>query len=450
MALTGLQILKLLPNTNCRDCDYPTCLAFAMKLAAGKEALDHCPHASEELKSTLGAASAPPIRAVTIGQGDRAVTLGEETVYFRHEKTFVRPTRLFAVIDPKRFDSEDQIQEHLEELSTVRIERAGEVFLVDGVAVIQAGTGERAATAASLASGHGLPVAVMAASVEGARMILDPIREQRPLLIPRAGSEPPTERSFFTLAAELGVSLVVSGAGVEQLATEASEAQKAGVSDLLLEPVATSLAQLHQSLSQIRRAALDRAHPGLGYPVFLHLEQGAFEKGVVGITKFASLLTVSDRGGETWLPLWVLRQNIYTDPQKPLQIDPGVYPIGEPDEQAPLLVTTNFSLTYFTVSTELEGSGVSCWLAVVDAEGMSVLTAWSAGKLSGDKVGKELLEMGALDKIQHKSVIIPGYVAVISGELEDALGPGWRVTTGPQEASDISPFFREMQIGTLT
>ncbi len=165
---------------------------------------------------------------------------------------------------------------------------------------------------------------------------------------------------------------------------------------------------------------------------------------MLGITKFASVLALADDAAETWLPLWTLRQNIYTDPQKPLQMDPGLYPMGEPDERSPLLVTTNFSLTYFIVSTELDGAGVPSHLAVVDTEGMSVLTAWSAGKFSGERVAKALKEMAATERVAHKTVVIPGYAAVISGELEDALGPGWRVLTGPQEASDIAPFFRDV------
>jgi acetyl-CoA decarbonylase/synthase complex subunit gamma len=175
----------------------------------------------------------------------------------------------------------------------------------------------------------------------------------------------------------------------------------------------------------------------------LHVGSGEFEKAVLGITKFASLLVIEDTGGETWLPLWTLRQNIYTDPQKPLQMEPRVYPIGEPDAKSPLLVTTNFSLTYFIVSAELEAAGVASHLAVVDSEGLSVLTAWAAGKFSGDRVAKALRQMQALDRVSHKTLIIPGYVSAISGELEDSLGEGWRVLVGPQEASDIAPFLRD-------
>ncbi len=441
MALTGLQIFKLLPNTNCRECGVPTCLAFAMKLAAGKESLDKCPYASAEAKAALGAASAPPIRGVTIGRGERAVTVGEETVFFRHEKTFVRRPGLFQFLDPKGVSASER-EARLDRCRSLRLERAGESFQIDGIAIPEiAGSPDLGAATATAVAERGLPLAVLAATPEGAAAMLERIKEQRPLLVPppRAPASP-----FTSLAARLGIPLVVSGPDLEGLALAASDALRAGVADILLEPPGTDLRSLHQSLTLIRRGALDRIHPGLGHPVFLRVGPGQLETAVLGITKFASVLVIEDAGGDAWLPLWTLRQNIYTDPQKPLQMAPGVYAVGEPDAKSPLLVTTNFSLTYFIVSTELEATGLPSHLVVVDAEGLSVLTAWSAGKFSGDRVAKALREMRAAERVGHRTVIIPGYVSVISGELEDALGDGWRVLVGPQEASDIAPFLRDV------
>ncbi len=441
MALTGLQIFKLLPGTNCRDCGYTTCLAFAMKLAAGQVSLDKCPTASEDIKATLGAASAPPIRGVTIGKGERAITVGEETVYFRHDKTFVRPTGLFRMIDPNRL-SDGEIEKHLDDWATIGIERAGELFRVDGIAMIEpAGSRERYARLAEAISRRGMPVALMASTIDGVRSAVEKIKDQRPLIVPSPGVD---QSPFVALAAEFKLPLVITGKDLDDVAATAVDAAKHGVTDMLLEPPAKDARELHQNLSRLRRGALDRIHPGLGYPIFLRVAAGEFDKVVIGITKFASLVAMENAAGEAWLPYWTLRQNIYTDPQKPLQIDPSVHSIGEPDENAPLLVTTNFSLTYFIVSTELDGTGVPSRLAVVDAEGMSVLTAWSAGKFSGEKVAKELRRLGATEHVKHKTVIIPGYVSVISGELEDALGDGWRVLTGPQEASDLNAFFRDV------
>ncbi|MEW6367755.1 MAG: acetyl-CoA decarbonylase/synthase complex subunit gamma [Acidobacteriota bacterium] len=442
MALTGLQIFKLLPNTNCKKCGYPTCLAFAMKLAAGKESLDKCPDASEEARAALGAASAPPIRGVTIGSGDRAVTVGEETVFFRHEKTFVRKPGLFRVLDPAKVaDPEATVARW----AAIRIERAGETFRVDGVAIREIPSAAAQCLACADATmKHGLPAIVLAETPDGAGKLVEKLKSHRPLLVPPAGADP---GPYASIAARHGIPLVVSAPDLSALASSAAEIVKSGVADVLLEPPAADLPALHRDLTLIRRGALDRVHPGLGHPVFLRVGQGEIEKAVLGITKFASVLVIEDDASETWLPLWTLRQNIYTDPQKPLQMDPGIYAIGEPGPKSPMLVTTNFSLTYFIVSTEIEATGVPSHLVVVDAEGMSVLTAWSAGKFSGDRVGKALRELGATDRVAHHTVIIPGYVSVISGELEDALGHGWRVLTGPQEASDIAPFFRDVWSG---
>lgn len=441
MGMTGLQIFKLLPNTNCKKCGSPTCLAFAMRLAAGKESLDKCPDASAEARAALGAASSPPIRAVTIGHGERAVKVGEETVFFRHEKTFVHRPGLFRVLDCAGASSA-QIEERLAEWSSLRADRAGEVFQVDGVAVVETpGSPDLAVLAARIAAAHHMPLAILASTPHGASAAVEPIKDSRPLVVPPVGSD---STPYVTLAVKLGLPLVVSGADLDALAAAAAEAAHAGVSEMLLEPPGDDLPALHRSLTLIRRCALERIHPGLAYPVFLRVGTGAFSKAVLGTTKFASVLAIADPGGDTWMPLWTLRQNIYTDPQQPLRMDPGIYSIGEPDAASPLLVTTNFSLTYFTVSTELEGVGLACHLAVVDAEGLSVLTAWSAGKFSGDRVGKALREIKATERVNHRTVIIPGYVAVISGELEDALGEGWQVLTGPQEAADIGPFFRDV------
>jgi acetyl-CoA decarbonylase/synthase complex subunit gamma len=443
MPLTGLQIFKLLPNTNCKKCGYPTCLTFAMKLAAGKESLEKCADASPEAKAALGAASAPPIRGVTIGQGARAVTVGEETVFFRHEKTFVRRPGLFQTFDPAGLAAAGR-DARLDHWRAIRIERAGETFQVDGIAVVEtpgAAQPAESAAAAAAAAERGFPVAILAATLPGATAVAERIKEHRPLLVPPAGANP---EAYAAMAARLGIPLVVGAPDLNSLADRAREAAGAGVTDILLEPPGGDPRSLHHSLSAIRRGALDRIHPGLGHPVFLRVGAGEIEKAVLGITKFASLVALADCGGETWLPLWTLRQNLYTDPQKPLQIDPGLYAIGEPNDRSPVLVTSNFSLTYFIVSTEAEASGVACHLAVVDAEGLSVLTAWSAGKFSGDRVAKALREMKAAERVSHRTVIIPGYVPAISGELEDALGDGWRVLVGPQEASDIAPFFRDV------
>lgn len=441
MALTGLQIFKLLPNTNCKECGYPTCLAFAMKLAAGKEALGNCPYASDELKAVLGAASLPPIRRVTLGRGPRAITVGEETVFFRHERSFVHPPALFRLLDPLPLSARE-LERCLDQWAATVIERAGETFRIDGVALREhSSANDRVADTVLRVSERGFPVALLAATPSGSGKLLAGIAADSPLLVPPADANP---ADFVRCAADLKLPMVVHGQDLEDLAIRAEQAIKVGAQDLLLAPPDDNPRVLLTHLASLRRAAIERVRPGVGFPIFLFAKTDEFEKAVLGIAKFASVLVLEDQGGEVWLPLWTLRQNIYTDPQKPLQVSPGIYPVGEPDDMAPLLVTTNFSLTYFIVSTELDGVGQPCRLAVVDSEGMSVLTAWSAGKFSGEKVAGALRAMGATEMVRHRTVIIPGCVAVISGELEEALGNGWKVLVGPQEAADIGLFFRDV------
>jgi acetyl-CoA decarbonylase/synthase complex subunit gamma len=239
-----------------------------------------------------------------------------------------------------------------------------------------------------------------------------------------------------------------SGDPLSALAELTLALKQAGVEDVVLDPLARGFGASLNTLTQLRRLALKKSFRALGYPVITFPgEAGGADETLLAaqhVAKYAGFVVLETFDPATLYPLLVLRQNIYTDPQKPLQMDPGLYAIGEPNQHSPLLVTSNFSLTYFIVSTEAEATGMACHLAVVDAEGLSVLTAWSAGKFSGDRVAKALRDMKADERVDHRTVIIPGYVPVISGELEDALGDGWHVLVGPQEASDIAPFFRDV------
>lgn len=161
------------------------------------------------------------------------------------------------------------------------------------------------------------------------------------------------------------------------------------------------------------------------------------------IAKYAGVVVLSDFVGENLFPLLLERLNIFTDPQRPMTVTEGIYEIGSPDENSPVLITTNFSLTYFIVSGEIEGSRVPSWLLIMDTEGLSVMTAWAAGKFSGDLVGTFVKKSGIADKISHKKIIIPGYAAAISGDMEEEL-PDWEILIGPRDASLIPKFLKDM------
>jgi len=447
MALTGLQIFKLLPNTNCKDCGFQTCLAFAMKLAARQVELDLCPHASDEAKEVLGAAATPPIRLVRIGTGPKEVAVGEETVLFRHDKTFYHHTALALTVGDQM--PEADLARRISETEAVCFDRAGETLSLDLVALrCESGNANHyAETARRLSDESGFPLILHSENPEILRAALEACAVRRPLIYAATGGN---WEGMAELARSFKVPLVVRHDGsLSELHDLAAKIRETGVEDLVLEPGAKTLREALENQTVIRRAALEQSDKDFGLPTLMTVggggasPQAGAAAATLGICKYASIVILE--GDEPWmfLPLLALRQNIYTDPQKPLQVDPGIYPIGEPGPDSPLALTTNFSLTYFIVSTEMEGSGVPGWLSVVEAEGLSVLTAWSAGKFGGEFVGKKLLEMGIEDKVSHRKVIIPGYIAVIQGELEDTL-PGWEILVGPEEAGDFPAYLKQV------
>jgi len=442
VALTGLEVFKLLPNTNCRECEFATCLAFAMRVAAKKIEAEACPYLSEEAKEILGASAVPPIRLVEIKSGDKSVKIGEELVMFRHEKKFFHQTAFSVCID----DSEDEreITEKLEKIKKINFERAGEILKLDLIAVKDtSGDKQKFCKTINLIKNFiDLPLILFSENPEMAAAGLEEIPGDKPLIY-SANIE--NWEKMTELAKKYDASLVIAAEdGLKGLSELSERIKNKGFENIVLNPKCRSLTEILTNYTLIRRLSLENNYRNLGYPIILYLEgEDNFINSAVGICKYASIVVFNDVNDWEYLPLLTLRQNIFTDPQKPLQVEPGIYKIGDPDESSPVFATTNFSLTYFIVSTEIEGAGFSGHLIVTDAEGLSVLSAWSAGKFSGEIVGKFVKKSGIENNISHRSIIIPGYVAVISGELEDSL-PGWKVYVGPQEASDIPSYLKEV------
>ncbi len=442
MALTGLDIFKLLPRTNCGECGVPTCMAFAMKLAAKNADLAACPYASEAAKQKIGAASRPPIRLVKIGPPGSEVAVGNETVLFRHEKTFVHPTALAVA-----FSDAEPLREACHRIAEVReycLERVGEklrldLALADNVSEAVAPFLE---TVRALAGGSGRPLILRSENPEALAAGLAALEGQRPLI---HAATPENAKEVAALALKHKAPLVARAPDLDALAELTRRLAAMGVQDLVLDLPAENPAAVLQHNSIIRKLALKGGFEPLGYPL-INFVAGHDLPDLVAdasslLLKYASILVMDTFQYQALLPLMMLRQNIFTDPQKPIQVEPKVYAIGEPGPASPVLVTTNFSLTYFLVSGEIENAGISAHLGVVEAEGMSVLTAWAAGKFSGAKVAAFLKGSGLEAQVQKRRVIIPGYVAQISGELEESL-PGWEVLVGPQEASDLGPFLK--------
>ena len=444
MKLTGLQIFKLLPNKNCKECGFQTCLAFAMKLAANQAKLDACPYASDEAKEKLGAASAPPIRLVRIGAGDREVRVGEELVMFRHEKTFYRKTAIAAQVDDGM--DEASLAARAAAAASFSVDRAGETLRLDLVAVKETAGDPAAFSAAVRAAGAAspLPLVLLSKRPECLRAALEAAGGKRPLLW---GADEGNVERVAALAKEFSVPVVVEGGGgIEALAGLAAQAADAGAEEILLAPLSAGPAGALADFTRLRRMALSRAVKGAGYPLAMTAGGNGYAAAAAaaaGICKYASVIVLENPEPWEFLPLLTLRQNIYTDPQRPLQVDPGVYRIGEAGDDAPLFVTTNFSLTYFMVSTEIEASEIPAKLLIADAEGQSVLTAWAAGKFNAEVIAKAVAAQGLEGTVPHKRIIIPGYVAMLSGDLEDKL-PGWNVMVGPQESADIPAYMKDV------
>ena len=441
MALTGLQIQKLLPKTNCKECGCNTCLAFAMKLASKKAELSECPYASDEAKKILGAASEPPVKCIELGS-EKKLKLGAETVLYRHEKTFVNQTA-FAV-NVNDTDDSKAIDETLKAIKDYLLERVGEQLTIDMVAVSQKGTdsGAFVKLAEKAWKTTGKPLVLRSGDTNALVAAAVAVKGSGSVIFAAAADNADRLKSA---AQENGHALGVTAADMDGVAELTASLKEQGFNNLLLGFETHSLAELFQTNSIARKAALKDDFKALGYPSINFIEEADFaDAGVAAITnigKYGGICVLPYFDAAMIAPLMALRLNIYTDPQKPIQVEPKVYPVGEPDANSPIFVTTNFSLTYFIVSGEIENSGTSAWLVVPECEGMSVLTAWAAGKFSGTSIGKFVKEIGLENQVKTREIIIPGYVAQISGELEENL-QGWKVTVGPQEAGDLESFVK--------
>ncbi len=445
MALTGIQIFKLLPKTNCKECGVPTCLAFAMNLASGKAELDACPYVSEEARSQLAEASAPPIRPVVIGKGVRKATTGGETVQYRHEKTFYSPTLLAAVI-PSNISAGD-LTTKLKTWNALQYERVG-LNLRPELAALKDVGGDKAAFGAAakqIAETSEFNLVLMTEDVEVMKAGVAAAGFKRPLLYAATAAN---IDAMGALAKEANLPIAVKADSVEGLVALTDKLIGMGIKDIVLDPGSREPKQLNADMIAIRRAALKNANRSVGFPTITFPCEMADNLEIetmvaaMNVAKYGGIVVLSDFAGESVFPLLLERLNIFTDPQRPMTVTEGIYEIGNPDENSPVLVTTNFALTYFIVSGEIEGSRVPSWLLVKDSEGLSVLTAWAAGKFAGDDVGAFVKKCGIIDKIKNKELIIPGYAAAIVGDIEEEL-PGWTITVGPREAAHIPGFLRE-------
>ncbi len=445
MALTGIQIYKLLPKTNCGECGVPTCLAFAMSLAAGKAELAACPYVSDETKAELADASAPPISIVEIGTGERKLKIGGETVLFRHEKTFLNPTGIAVLVTDEMTDEE--VGGRLERFKTLEYERVGLTLRADLIAVKSvsgdAGKFETLATRVKNETDAGMILMTEDTGVMQAG--LNVCADRKPLLY--AATKDNVDQ-MADIAKGAGCPLGVRGDGLDEVADLTTKLTDGGLKNLVIDSGARGIKKAFEDQVFVRRGALLKKFKPLGFPTITfpcEMTDDFMKETLIAsmfIAKYGAIVVLSDLQGEGLFPLLLARMNIYTDPQRPMATSPGIYEIGGPTDDSPVLVSCNFSLTYFIVSGEIESSRVPAWLVIVDTEGLSVLTAWAAGKFVGDAIGMAMKKCGITDKVKHKKVIIPGYAAAISGDLEEELGD-WEVMVGPRESAHIPAYLKE-------
>jgi acetyl-CoA decarbonylase/synthase complex subunit gamma len=438
---TAIEIFKHLPKKNCGECKHPTCLAFAMQLANQKAKLDDCPYVSDAGKQALAASSAPPIRLVKVGAGKNALEMGDETELYRHDKKFYHPVR-YAITVPDTLSEGDAVSK-VQKANAMRFERVGQIMALDMVCVRNDSkdVGKFTAIADKVSSMTELPLILSSEDPAAMRAAATKIAAKAPLL---SAATKDNYAAMAALAKELRCPLVVRESSLNELADLVAKVKLAGVEEIVLDFAAEGLKDLIEKSTIIRKLSVKRTFRGLGYPMLVNAPSGnrGATMGLISTMKYGSIVVFEELPPEMAIPLFVLRQNIFTDPQVPIQVKPDLYPIGNPTENSPILFTTNFSLTYFTVLGDIDKSKVPVWLQVVDCEGLSVLTAFAAGKLTPEGVVHDIDKSGARTRSKKNVLIIPGMVARMSPKLAELTG--MKIIVGPKESSGLPKMLKSL------
>ena len=442
MALKGLDIFKLSPKKNCKECGSPTCMAFCMKVAQGAVALDKCPYFSEEAKAKLSEATAPPMKTITVGND---IKLGGETVLFRHEKTLVNRNR-FAVPVCTCMD-EAAADQKLADIQKVDYERIGEREYIEFVMVrCEKDSAGKWEDLVKKAAATGRTLILNCTCPECAKKALAICKDGKPIL---NGATPENYEEMSAIATEAGVTLGVHADSLSELHDLIAKLEAAGNKNLIIDVTGKTVKETFANTVLVRRTALKDGDRTFGYPSIVDLAKLAagdehLETALAAVftLKYGSIIVMERLGYAEALPLYGLRQNVFTDPQKPMKVAPGIYPMNGATPDDPCMLTVDFALTYFLVSGEIERSNVPVNLLITDASGMSVLTAWAAGKFSSSSIKKFFDEFELDKKINNRTLVIPGKVAVMKGEIQDKL-PDWNVVVGTREAVEIVKFLKD-------
>lgn len=440
MAVKGLDIFKLSPKKNCKECGVPTCMAFCMKVAQGALPIEKCPYMSDEAIALLSEATAPPMKAIEVG----GMKLGGETVMMRHEKTFVNRNR-FAVSLCTCMD-DAAVDAKLAEMKAVDYERIGEREYVEFLLVHDGGDGARLAELCKKAAAAERAVIIDTDSVDNAKLALAAIGDTKPLL---NGANKDNYEAMSALAVEAGVVLGVKGTDLAEIHDTVAALEKLENKNLVIDVTGATIKETFANAVLVRRTALKDGDRTFGYPSIVNLAKLChgdvhMETALASLftMKYGSIVVMETMRYAEALPLYGLRQNVFTDPQKPMKVEPGIYPINGATPDDPCALTVDFALTYFLVSGELERSKVPINLLITDASGMSVLTAWAAGKFSSGSIKKFFDEYDIAGKINNRTLIIPGKAAVMKGDIQDKL-PDWNVVVGTREAVELVKYLRD-------
>jgi acetyl-CoA decarbonylase/synthase complex subunit gamma len=449
MAVKGTDLVKLMPKKQgCKECGFPTCFAFAMKLATGGAEVSACQYLSDEVREQIEELLAPPIRPVTIGTGDKAVLIGDEEVMYRHEKTFFHQPGIGVLVSDT--EDEKEIERKIKALDEMQFLWIGRTLKAD-LAALQCASGDAGKFTALVKKVVGLndtlPLVLMADSIDILVAGLEACgKDNKPLLYAV------TEQNIDEAITKLGgaeAPLAVKADGLEKASVLTEKLKEAGLQDLVLDTGSRSQWEAVQDQILIRRAALKQGFKPLGYPTITFPCQMADDPrkelaaAAALLSRYAGIIILSDLSEDVLFPLVVQRLNIYTDPRVPMAVEAKIYEINKPTDESPVLITTNFALTYFSVANEIEATRIPAYLVIQDTEGLSVLTSWSTGKFSGETASMFIKKIGLEDKTKNRKIVIPGLLARIKGELEDEM-PGWEVIVGPREAAGISSFLPEL------
>lgn len=443
MAIKASDIQKKLPEAgkkNCKECGFPTCFAFAMKLATGSISVHKCTYLSEEIKTELEEALAPPIKMVTIGVGGNALSMGEEEVLYRHEKTFYRAPGIAILIS----DAEDDatVSGKINKLKEMKYERVGQTLNANLIALKFSGNSEKYLKLVTAVGNEEFPLFLICEDFETLFKARDIVADKKPLIYPITKDN--LDKAIPLIKAK-PTPVGVKASGIEELAPITKRLKEEGIVDIVLDPSPKSMKELIRDNTLIRRSALKKTFRPMGYPILsmpCEMAKDKMEEIMIAsaaMIKYASIIVLSDFEKATLYTLLVFKQNIFTDPRVPLAVEEKVYEIGAVTKDSPILVTTNFALTYFAVASEIENSKIPAYLVVKDTEGLCVLAAWSTGKFNGETIAQFVKKDGIGDRVSRKRIILPGFAARIKGELEEELS-GWEVAVGPREASDIVTF----------